>query len=537
VATEYEVRRTSKLSTRILVSQLTILIITMGVGFLLYVLQVRDTLDRQYEQRALTVAQSVAAIPEIRQAVAAGADTTGAVRRIADEIQRDTGATYVVVITRDGRRLSHPNPDLINQVIEEPLAVLDGNPQVGIDPGSLGRSANGKAAVRDDGGTVIGEISAGILENEVDNQLWRELPNLGVYTVLALGLGAIASVLLARRLKKTTFGLELSEIASLLQEREAMLHGVREGVITFTEDAHVTLINDEARRLLRLPPSTVGRRLDELAIPETLRQVLNGDLPGADQVVLTDDHCLLVNRMAVRLYGRELGAVVTLRDRTEVEGLLNELTSTRGLTDTLRAQQHEFANRMQTIAGLLELGEVDEAVGYLTDTSGAAEGFAESVSATISSPTIAALIVAKAAVAAERNVALQVAENTAVAELATDPVDVVTILGNLIDNAVDSVAGTPAANVTVYLRQFDHALHIRVSDTGSGVPTGHGQSIFTAGVTTKPARVDGGRGLGLAIVRRVVDRLGGQIAFTPGPAPAFTVSIPDNAAATAGARP
>jgi len=148
-------------------------------------------------------------------------------------------------------------------------------------------------------------------------------------------------------------------------------------------------------------------------------------------------------------------------------------------------------------------------------------------------PPPAALIVAKAAVAAERNVALQVAENTAITELAADPLDVVTILGNLIDNAVDSVAGIPAANVTVYLRQFGDSLHIRVSDTGSGVPAAHGESIFDAGVTTKPARPDGGRGLGLAIVRRVVDRLGGRIAFTPGPAPAFTVSIPD----TAGARP
>jgi two-component system, CitB family, sensor kinase len=191
---------------------------------------------------------------------------------------------------------------------------------------------------------------------------------------------------------------------------------------------------------------------------------------------------------------------------------------------------------MQTVAGLLELGEVDEAVGYLTGTSGGAEGFAESVSAAISSPMIAALIVAKAAVAAERDVTLQVAENTSITELATDAQDVVTILGNLIDNAVDSVAGTPAANVTVHLRQYDHTLHIRVSDTGSGVPDGHGQSIFDAGVTTKPAKADGGRGLGLAIVRRVVDRLGGQITFTPGPAPAFTVSIPDNAPATAGAQ-
>ncbi|WP_188317000.1 ATP-binding protein [Solihabitans fulvus] len=524
-------RRSTKLSTRILVSQLTILIITMVIGFVLYAQQTRATLDTQYEQRALAIAETVAALPQVRAAVAAGADPSGTVQALAEQIRHDVDAVrYVVVIDRDGIRLSHPTPAQIDKKIEEPVVALDGHTHVRTDPGSLGDSANGRAPVFGSDGRPIGEVSAGILEDRVVGQWWLELPPVALYTALALCFGAAVSLLLARRLKKTTFGLELHEIASLLQEREAMLHGVREGVVTFDQDGRVTLINDEARRLLGLPGSAIGQRLDALLPDGCLRDVLSGSVEGTDQIVLTDEHCLVVNRMAVNLRGQALGAVATLRDRTETEGLLRELTSTRGLTDALRAQQHEFANRLHTIAGLLELGRTDEALDYLTDTSGIAEGFAESVSDKIGDPMVAALVVAKASVAAERDVALLLTEDSFVDGLLAERHAVVTILGNLIDNAIDAAAGGPSpAHVTIRLRSEADQLFIRVSDTGPGIPVGADDSIFQSGFTTKPTRANLDRGLGLAIVRRLARRLDGQITVSEGPGPVFTVTLPDHA--------
>jgi two-component system CitB family sensor kinase len=535
------VSRNTKLSTRILVSQLTILIVTVAVGFVLYRQHTRDALDRQYEERALAVAEAVAVQPEVVRALTARADPQGAVQALAEQMRHGVHALrYVVVIGRDGTRLSHPNVALIGKKIEEPVVALDGGTYVGVDSGSLGRSANGKAPVRASDGQVIGEVSAGILEEEVDTQLAREVPLLALYTGLALAFGALVSLMVARRLKRTTFGLELHEIASLLQEREAMLHSVREGVITLDPDDRVTLLNDEARRLLQVRTEAIGRRLDDVLPPGKLREILSGAITGRDHVVLTDEHCLVVNRIPVSLRGRALGAVVTLRDRTETEGLLRELTSTRGLTDALRAQQHEFSNRLHTAAGLLEIGETDEAFAYLVEISETTDGFAESVGEVIGSPVLAALVVAKASVAAERGVTMRLTEDSVVEGPLVDPNAIVTIVGNLVDNAIDAAASGPQPQqVTIRLRDDDARLTIEVVDTGPGVPQGADESIFNDGFTTKPARGAGGRGLGLAIVHREVRRLGGEIVFTAGPGAAFTVVIPAHTGTSelSGARP
>src|SRR5947209_2462101 len=287
---------------------------------------------------------------------------------LAQQVASETGATYVVVIDRNGVRYSHPNPALIGQRITEPVIALDGRDHTGVDHGNLGTSANAKVPIRapgsSRGGPVIGEVSAGILEGQVSDQLLHELPSLLLYFACALAIGVIASLTLARRLKRSTFGLELEEIAALVQEREAMLHNIREGVITLDRDGQVTLINDEARRLIPLDGDPVGRRIDEVLSHRRLSDLLTGTLDGSDTVVVTDAHILTVNRMPVFRQGQALGAVVTLRDRTELEGLLRELDSVDALTDALRAQQHEFANRMHTVAGLIELGDDQAAARY-----------------------------------------------------------------------------------------------------------------------------------------------------------------------------
>jgi two-component system CitB family sensor kinase len=512
----------------ILASQLVILIVSMCIGFGLYTTVAGGQLNQQYQQRALSIAQAVAAMPEVQSALVADQpDPSSSVQSLATQIQRQTAFNFIVIIDRNGTRLTHPLPQLIGQRVTEPLHVRNGQTYVDVDPGVIGPSADGFAPVFDSAGRVIGEVSAGIKERQVSGELWRELPVIALYTALGLGFGAVAALMLARRLKKITFGLELHEIARLLQEREAMLHGVREGVITFDLHGRVTLINDEARRLLGLRTDAIGKRLADLWPSGRLRDVLSGTVSGTDQLVLTEDYRLVVNRMDVELGGRKFGAVVTLRDRTEVDDLLRELTSTRGLTDALRAQQHEFANRMHTVSGLLELGRADEARDFLIETSGAADEFAESVAAHVANPTVAALVLAKSTVAAERGVTLMLSELSQVARTLPDPQAVVTILGNLVDNAIDAACLGPApAHVTVRLVQTDEELTIRVSDTGPGIPSGCEESIFTDGFTTKQSRSGLSRGIGLALVRRMTDRLGGRITVDGGPGPVFTVTLP-----------
>ncbi len=517
-----------------LVSQVVILVVTMCIGFALYAVLTGDQLDQQYRARALSIAQAVAGLPEVQQALLHNdISRDSAIQTLVASLRHATDARFIVVINPAGVRLTHPLPELIGQHVSEPVIAMDGRSHTGLDPGVLGPSANGKAPVFAPNGAVIGEVSAGIQETQVSGAFWGELPVMALYTVVALGFGAIVALLLARQLKRTTFGLELHEIARLLQEREAMLHGVREGVITFDLNGNVTLINDEARRLTDMRADAVGKPLDELLPEGRLRDVLSGRTDAVDQadqtdqLVLTGEHRLVVSRMAVSLAGRPVGAVVTFRDRTEVDQLMRELTSTRGLTDALRAQQHEFANRMHTVAGLLELGRSDEAVAFLTEASGAVDGFAESVGARIANPVVAALIVAKSTVAAERAVTLLLTEDSRLTDRPPDVQAVVTILGNLLDNAIEAAGYGPApAHVTVRLRQAGDELTIRVSDTGPGIPPGASATIFRAGFSTKPHVSGFARGIGLALVHQVTTRLGGRITVTDGPGPVFTVVLP-----------
>lgn len=528
-------RRRHQLSTRILASVVVILVASTLFGFGLVTWYQRGELERDSQQRALAVAQAFAAMPSIREAMVRRSPADRRlIQALAEDVRHKTGASYIVVIDRNGVRYSHPDPKLIGQRISEPVVALDGRIHLGIDHGNLGTSANAKVplcapgspACRP-GSMIVGEVSAGIEETAISNQLRRELPWLLFFFACALAIGVAGSLVLARRLKRSTFGLELDEIAALVQEREAMLHSVREGVITLDRRGRVTLINDEARRLIPLGHTALGLPLEELVPAGRLRDVLTGALPGDDRVVITHEHILVVNRMPVSQQGRELGAVVTLRDRTELEALLRELDNVDALTDALRAQQHEFSNRMHTVAGLIELGDHAAAIRYALDVSGRSAGLAEAIRERIEPPEIAALLVAKTTVAAERGVQLVLSDDSHLSEAGVDTSMVLTIAGNLIDNAIDAaIAGPPPARVTVRLTASAGTVVIEVADTGPGVPEELTSEIFTDGFTTKAATGGRHHGIGLALVHRLVHQAGGTLVVNCAGETTFTARLP-----------
>jgi two-component system CitB family sensor kinase len=517
--------RTRTLASQILVGVLGILIVTTSVGGFLYVTLSGRTLDQQYEQRALGIADTVAQMPEIRDALL-HQDPGGVIQARAEQITHNSQARYVVVTDWTGLRYSHPNPQLIGKRLEEPVVVLDRHDHIGIDNGSLGRSANGRAPILGPDGTVIGQVSVGILETEVASRLHHELALIAAYSALALSLGVVASWLLARKIKRATFGLELSEITSLLQEREAMLHGIREGVIGFDSKGRVSVINAEAQRLLHVGPGLIGKHIEQVVPAGRLRDLLTGQIEGPDQVALTDEYLVVVNRMPVTLSGRNAGSVVTLRDRSEMEALLRELRSINGLTAALRAQEHQYANRLHVMSGLLELGEPEEAANYLAEISRETLAAAEDLRSRIAPPMVAALLLAKKTIAAEQGVVLTVTDDSHLDQPAVDAEALVTIIGNLVDNAIEALAGHAAPrDITVRLDDAD-GVRITVLDTGSGVPTADVDTVFLDGYSTKVARDGLRRGLGLALVQRIVRRAGGSITVVPGPGGRFDVRLP-----------
>ena len=550
------------MSTQVLVLLLGILLISAIVDAVLTYREIRADMDRQAGETSLRIARSVAADPAIVNGFAAP-DPARAIDPIAETVRRATDATFIVITDRRGIRVAHPDraligTSLLNDPGENPAAVLSGATYVGVQNGSMGRSMRAKTPIRDGSGEVIGLVSVGTLEDTVSSQLRSRLPSTFVPPLLALALVVIGTLLLTRRIKRQTYGLEPAEITAILEHREAMLHSIAEGVITLDLTDHITLVNDEAERLLGIDRAdAVGRRLAEIVPAGRVRDVLSGRVPGRDdrarplalrgdaplpppgltrpgrdEIVLLGPRILVVNHMPVEVRGRPVGAVITLRDRTELEGLLRELDDTRSLADALRSQEHEFANRLHVIGGLIELGRHDDAVEFINHTSVLHQALAAQLVDGVSDPILSALLLGKAAVAGERGITLSV---SAVGELPADlddPQGLVTVLGNLIDNALESVAqaggsATRDGRVDVGIATRADVLEITVHDTGPGIDESLTEEIFRHGFTTKVAHADNRRrGIGLALVGREVRGRGGRIEVRNVDGALFTVTIP-----------
>jgi two-component system CitB family sensor kinase len=519
------------LAYQILVFQVAIILLSAAMGAGAAVWQAGQGLDRQYEQRSLAIAQSVAANTSIQDALLSG-DPTGLIEKTAEQVRKSTGASYVVVTNRDGIRFSHPTAALIGKPVDEnPASVLAGNTWVGVQRGTLGVSARGKAPIFYQG-RVIGLVSVGFLETTVFRSLRDDLPGFAVTILLALALGVGGSMLLASRLKRQTFGLEPYEIAGLLEEREASLQGIHEGAIATDRNGTITLANDEARRLLLLPPDCVGRKVSQVLPPGRLLKFLSGGLNDEDEVLLAGDRVLLASRRAIRVRGREIGHVATVRDSTELAGLATGL-GVDSLTDALRAQAHEFANRLHTIAGLVQIGRGDDAMKLIAQTSGVHQELTEALLDRVGDPVLGALLLAKAAVASERGIELRVSDDTVMTRSVAgraqgapwlDSEDLITLLGNLIDNALDAAASSHDRWVSLSVTEQQNELVIKVHDSGPGVPENLDGQIFQEGFSTKPGRKR--RGFGLALVRQVARRHGGDVTVVNDGGAMFTVRLP-----------
>jgi len=496
----------------------------------LFLAPLSDELDNRAMDRALAIAQTTAAQPGLARLLAPPAEPAahGPVQHRAERIRKRTGASYVVVMDKRGTRWSHPEPRRVGgHVSTDPSRALAGHDVRHIEEGTLGRSARGKVPLRDAHGRVVGAVSVGMAYDGVRDRLLKEVPELLAYAGGALGAGALAALVVSRRLQRRTHDLAFDDISALLDEREAMLHGIREGVVALDAEGRIRLVNDEAQRLLDLSPQDTGRPPAEALGPGRTADVLGGRVAGTDLLTVSGTRVLVANRMPTA----DGGAVATLRDRTELELLSRELHGSRGLIDALRAQDHEHANRMHILLGLLELGQHDEAVDYLSKAVRVRRATAEQIAERVQDPLLAALLVGKATVAAERGVAFALTTETALPDRLVDPRELATVVGNLVDNALDAAPAGDSRppRVTVELRTDPGTgIALRVTDSGPGVPPEHRELVFGEGWSTKEPPAHRQRGLGLALVRRLAERHGGSARVAQGAdgGAEFTVELP-----------
>ncbi|MFD5539214.1 ATP-binding protein [Streptomyces sp. NPDC127079] len=496
--------------------------------------------DRHQAQEAATrqataVARSVADSPSVRTAVHTR-DPSARLQPYALQVMRDTEVDFVTIMTPDGVRWTHPDPGQIGRrYLGHIYAAQHGHTFSETYKGTLGVSVRTVTPVTENG-RVIGLVSAGIRVEAISRRVQEQVTALLGAAAGALVLGAVGTYVVNARLRRHTHGMNAAELSRMHDYHQAALHAVREGLLMLDGQYRVALINDGGRELLGVGPEgeVVGSSVAELGLPAPLTGALLSSEPRVDEVHLTADRVLVVNTSPVS-GGERRGTVVTLRDVTELQSLMGELDSERGFTQALRSQAHEAANRLHTVVSLIELGRAEEAVDFATAELELAQALTDQVVAAVGEPVLAALLLGKTAQANERGVELVVSDESRLDDgLLPESLsarDLVTILGNLIDNAVDAAQGSVGARVTVTAYAEDAELVMRVTDTGAGVDPAHAELVFQRGFTTKPAG-PGGRGLGLALVRQAVGRLEGRltVAEAPGGGAVFEVRLPLRAA-------
>ncbi|MFD6332900.1 ATP-binding protein [Streptomyces niveus] len=484
--------------------------------------QAEETAKRQVTATARAMADS----PSVREAIRSD-DPSAALQPYAEHVRVDTGVDFVTIMKPDGTRWTHPDPQLIGlPFIGTTGPALLGKTFTETYTGTLGPSTRAVTPVKDDG-RITGLISVGITVDRISSQLEEQVKILALAAGGALALGGLGTYVINARLRRHTHGMNAGELSRMHDYHEAALHAVREGLLMLDGRRRIALINDGGQELLGLDDSAVGRNIDELGLPAPLVGALLASEPRVDEVHMTADRIVVVSTRPV-IGGERRGTVATLRDHTELQALSGELDSERGFTQALRSQAHEAANRLHTVVSLIEMGRVDEAVEFATAELELAQVLTDRVVGAVAEPVLAALLLGKAAQANERGVELVLAEDSRIddgvlpSSLAAR--ELVTMLGNLIDNAMDAAQGSDGARVTVTALVENGELLLRVRDTGPGVAPGDMEEVFRRGWSTRGAE----RGLGLALVRQAVHRARGTVELTPGRTGGaeFTVRLP-----------
>jgi two-component system CitB family sensor kinase len=529
-------KRRIRLQTRLILWVTALLTSVVGMmGFLFYGILV-DAVEEQIGKRALSLAKTVAADPELREAFSRE-ERWRQIQPIAERARINSGAEFVVVGNEHGVRYSHPIPERIGKEMvggDNGPVLLQGKSFISRAVGSLGPSLRGKTPVFDDEGRVIGIVSVGFMIEDIEKITWGYLERMLMFLFPALGLGVAGAVLLARKIKRDTLGLEPDEISSLYKERNAVLQAVREGIIVMDQKERVRLINQAACDMLSLPSDEPvrGRPIREILPQTRMPEVLRTGETHLNRVMTIRGKELLVNRYPIReKSGKVTGVVASFRLRSEMDELNRQLSQVSRYAEALRAQTHEFKNILYTLSGLIQLGSHREALDLIHRETEEGQDLIRLVVKRIPDPWLGGILLGFYSRARELKVDLVIDPDSRLERL-PDHLPrqyLVSILGNLITNAFEAVENKPEGRrkVKLYLGDTGGEILLEVEDSGPGVPADLIPRIFEKGFSTKQGD---NRGFGLAKVKEVAEEMGGYLAIERGElgGALFSVTLPNS---------
>lgn len=522
-----------RLHTKLMVGIFILILLMGGIFDITFKNIMESNLKHEKGTKALAVAQSISNMPEIQKAFSS-ADPAVIIQPLAEKIRQQVGAEFIVIGNRNEIRYSHPDPHRLGQkmVGGDNDRVFKGESVISESTGTLGPSLRGKAPIISDG-TVIGVVSVGYLQTDIEKEVSKIRSKIFLVTMIILLGGLVAALLISLNIKRAIFGLEPKEIAWMYQEKYAILESIHEGIIAIDTNGRITVVNETAHKILNVPSDVLlrGKRIDDVLENTHLYEVVRTGQAEYDREFTVFGEVYLVNRIPIfNKKGEVIGAVASFRNKSELSNLMLELTHVKAYAEGLRAQTHEYSNRLYTLLGLIQLGSYKEAIDFISREVDVAQGFISFLMKEIPDPIIAGFILGKVSLASELKINFTIDRESSFrdvpAEISRDTL--VTIIGNLVNNAFEAVRENEKEEKTVslFLTDLGKELIIEIEDNGKGIDNSLSEQIFQEGFSTKNRQSNAG--IGLSLVNEAIRGLGGYITYSSneGEGTIFTVVIP-----------
>lgn len=504
--------RVSLLTQMVLLISIVVLI-SMGIGTALFSFLLDDILDRYIGQQAMTVAK-LSAMDERIIAAFETDNPTDIIQPIAETIRIETGASYVVIGNKEGLRYSHYDPEQIGLPMgtsNDPV-FLEQRSVIYRGAGISGPAIKAKTPIVNKKGEIIGVSSVGYVMSEVENRVTEYKNQVVAFSLLLLVIGIIGAFIIARRVKRLIFGLEPEEISFLFTEKAAIIESIRDATVAVDMQGRVISMNKRARALLQ-EDLAIGKSIESPQIRDIIYSV-NRNTQEMNYKILLGHEIFMTDYSPILSHNQIKGVVFTFRPESEIEQLTEEITKISSFSDNMRAQNHEYLNRLNTIYGLLMLKEYDKALELITDEVKERQDILAFFMSSVKEPFIAACLLGKINRSKELKVTLEIDQDSHLGNVPArlDTKALVAIIGNLIDNAMEAALESKGSEAVVHVSFTDLGGDIifDIEDNGNGVAKEVEPRIFESGVTTKAGE---NRGLGLAIVKNAIELLGGQISL------------------------
>jgi len=501
------------LGTRMLLLMMGLLILLVGATGFIGNQVVTGILNEYIGRAALNVSKTVSLTGVVQQGLKQLQSQE--IQQYAERVRQATGASFVVVGDHEGKRYSHPVPERIGKYMvggDNEQALVHGQSYISRAVGTLGPSLRGKVPIFSSAGEIIGVVSVGYLIETMRDVIQPYQQRLLLWIFGLFGVGALGTWLIAREVKRSIFGLEPYEIAGLYRERTALLESIREGIIAINEKGEVTVMNQQAAQILGFTPEEALGKPIEMMLPETrMLEVLKTGKGEHDQEMLIQEEEVIVNRVPILEQEHVSGVVSSFRRAQDIDRLVQELTSIREYSQALRAQTHEYSNKLHTLAGLIQIGATKEALELIGRESSGYNALLRQLSDQIQDPFLSAIIVGKYHRAMELKTQLELDPESWMSNIghSSRSEKIVTILGNLIENALEASASEEGQKkVSLSMTDVGNELIFEVEDSGSGISEERQKTIFDEGFSTKTGT---GRGIGLQLVQKNLIQLDGHL--------------------------